>query len=94
MHDDTVSVDDASAVAFGVLLKATHSTVALANPPAAAAAMPYADLVTLGGGATSSSSPSCATTATARCRTDRHGEAIEQAAQLASWEDEGGTASG
>ena len=94
MHDDTVRIDDASAVAFGVIPKATHGTVALENPPAAAVSMPYAGLATLGGGATSSSSPSCATTATARCRTDRDGEAIEQAAQLANWEDEGGTASG
>lgn len=90
MHDDTVRVDDA----FGVPLKAARGTDALENPPAAAADMPYADLVTLGGSAASSSSPSCAATASARCRTDPYGETIDQEAQLASWEDEGGPASG
>ena len=38
--------------------------------------------------------PVAATAAPAYGRTDRCGEAIEQAAQLASWEDEGGTALG
>ena len=60
MHDDSVRVDDASALAFGVLPEAPRGTVAAA---------------------------------TAYCSTDRYGEAIEQAAQLASWEDEGGMAS-
>lgn len=90
MHDDTVRVENAFAVASGALPQSARGTVPLENPPAA---MPYADLATLGGAAASSSSPTCAATATGRCRTDRYGEAIQQAAQLASWEDEGGTTS-
>jgi len=62
MHDDTVRADDAVAGACGAFPQAACGTVALENPPAAAAARPQ-------------------------------GEAIQQAAQLASWEDEGGTTS-
>jgi len=51
-------------------------------------------LVTLRGGAPSSSSPTPAARATAGYRMDRRGEALQQAAQLANWEDEGGTISG
>lgn len=90
MRDDTVRIEEAFTVVSGALSQAVRGTVALENPPVA---MPYADLVPVGGGAASSSSPTCAATATARCRTERYGEAIQQAAQLASWEDEGGTTS-
>jgi len=38
-------------------------------------------------------SPAHAATATAPCRTNRDGEATQQAARLATWEDEGGTTS-
>lgn len=91
MHDDTVRVKDAFTVVSGALSQAARGTVALENPQVA---MSYADSVTVGGGAaSSSSSPTCAATATAGRRTERYAEAIEQAAQLASWEDEGGTTS-
>jgi hypothetical protein len=86
-------VDDAFAVAPRGLPQAACGAIALENLPADPAAMPHAGLMTLRGGAASSSLPAQAATATARCRADRYGEAIQQAAQLASWEDEGGTTS-
>jgi hypothetical protein len=86
-------VDDAFAMAPRGLPQAACGAVALDNLPADPAAMPHAGLVTLRGDAASSSSPAHAAAATARCRADRYGEAIQQAAQLASWEDEGGTTS-
>src|ERR1700740_1376677 len=89
MHNDTVRVDDGFAVASGVLPRAA----CLERPPAASAARPHAHPGALGSGAASSSSPTCAATATAHCRTDRDAESIEQAAQMASWEDEGGAIS-
>src|SRR5713226_8389791 len=98
MHDDTVttsrrrvtdrvrglrseSVDCAFAGTSGALPKAAYA-VALENPPAAPAAMPHAGLASLRGGA---ASPAHAATATAPCRTDRDGEATQQAARLATW---------
>lgn len=45
----------------------------------------------LGSTAASSSAPTRAEAAAAGCPTDRKGEAIRQAATLATWEDEGGT---
>lgn len=90
MYDDTVRVEDAFTVVSGAPSQTARGTVALENPPLA---MPHADSVTVGGGAGSSFSPTCTATATAPRRTQRHGEAIQQAAQLASWEDEGGTTS-
>jgi hypothetical protein len=60
MHDETVRVGDALAVASRALPQAAR----LESP-----------------------------TAAADCRTDRCGAAIEQAAQLAGWEDEGGSTS-
>lgn len=83
---------DALAVAPRGVPQAASGAVALDNLPADPAAMPHAGLLTLRGGA-SSSSPAHAATATVRCRADRYGEAIQQATQLASWEDEGGTTS-
>ena len=41
--------------------------------------------------AASQSSPTRAEPSAAACPTDRNGEAIRQAARLATWEDEGGT---
>jgi hypothetical protein len=103
MHDDTVttswrrltdklrglrseSVDYAFAGTSRALPQGAYA-VALENLPAAPAAMPHAGLVSLRGGA---ASPANAATATAPCRTDRDGEATQQAARLATWEDEGG----
>jgi len=90
MPDDMATVNDASAVACMALHQA-RGAVAPANRPTA---VPHADSVTLGEGAAASCWPTEPATAPARCRTDRHAEAIQQATQLASWEDEGGTTSG
>src|SRR6059058_2242331 len=65
-------------------------TASRLNRPAAPADMLHAGLVSLRGGA---ASPAHAATATAPCRTDRDGEATQQGARLATWEDEGGTTS-
>ena len=106
MHDDTVTtswrrltdkvkglwsdgVDDAFAGTSRALPQTTCAASRL-NRPAAPAAMPHAGLVSLRGGA---ASPAHAATATAPCRTDRDGEATQQRARLATWEDEGGTTS-
>jgi hypothetical protein len=51
----------------------------------------HADSLGLENDAASSSSPTHAQTAAAGCRADRNGEAMRQAARLATWEDEGGT---
>ena len=51
------------------------------------------DAFTVVSGAPSQAARATAATAAARSRTDHYGEAIQQAAQLASWEDEGGTTS-
>jgi uncharacterized protein YjbJ (UPF0337 family) len=107
MHDDTGTtswrrltdqakglpskrVNAAFAVASRALPQAARGAVALESSPTA---MPHAGLVTLRGRAASSSSTAQVATATARYRTQRSGEAIQQAAQLASWESDGGTPS-
>lgn len=92
MHDD-LRAGDAFAVAPGALPQAAGGAGALANPATAWAVMPHADSVSAGGGAASSSSPTCAAITIAGYRNGRYGEAIQQAAQLANWEDEGGTTS-
>jgi hypothetical protein len=51
----------------------------------------YADSLCLENDAASSSSPTHAETAATDCHADRNGEAMRQAARLATWEDEGGT---
>jgi len=51
----------------------------------------HAESLSLENDAASSSSPTHAETAAADCRADRNGEAMRQAARLATWEDEGGT---
>ena len=106
MHDDMVTtswrrltdkvkglwsdgVDDAFAGTPRALPQATCAASRL-NRPAAPAAIPHAGLVSLRGGA---ASPAHVATATAPCRTDRDGEATQQGARLATWEDEGGTTS-
>jgi hypothetical protein len=97
MHDDTVTTSWRRLTAFAgtssALPQTTCGAVALENLPVAPAAIPHAGLVSLTEGAASSSSPAHAATATAGCRTDRDGEAIQQTARLATWEDEGGTTS-
>jgi len=107
MHDDTVTtswkrltdqakglpskrVNAAFAGAYTAVPQATRGAVTLENSPTA---MPLAGLVTLRGAAASSSSTAHVATATAGYRTQRSGQAIEQAAQLAGWESEGGTSS-
>ncbi len=84
------SVDDAFAGKSRALPKAACGAVALENLPAAAAAMPHAGSVSL---RASAASPAHAVTATAPRRTNCDGEATQQAARLATWEDEGGTTS-
>jgi hypothetical protein len=51
----------------------------------------HAESLSLENDAASSSSPTRAETAAAACRADRNGEAMRQAARLATWEGEGGT---
>jgi hypothetical protein len=87
------SVDDAFAGTSRGLPQAACGAVALENLPAAPAAMPHADSMSVSEGEASLSSPAHAVTAAAGCRTDRDAEAIRQAARLANWEDEGGTTS-
>jgi len=51
----------------------------------------HADSLCLESDAASSSAPTPAETAAADCHADRNGEAMRQAARLATWEDDGGT---
>jgi hypothetical protein len=51
----------------------------------------HADSLCLENEAASLSSPTHAETAATGCHADRNGEAMRQAARLATWEDEGGT---
>jgi hypothetical protein len=97
MHDDSVTttwkrLTDKVKRAWGEGV-ADAAAVALERLPAAPA-IPHADSMSLEEGAGSSSSPAHAATAAAGCRTDRDAEAIQQAAPLATWEDEGGMTSG
>jgi len=87
------SVDDAFEGTSRRLPQAACGTVPVENLPAAPAAMPHAGSMSLSEGEPSLSSAAHAVTAAAACRTDRDGEAIQQAARLATWEDEGGTTS-
>jgi hypothetical protein len=87
----SVSVDDPFAATPWARPQTTRGAVAVENLPAAPPAVPHPGSVSLGEGA--ASSPAHAATATAFGHTDRAGEAIRQAARLATWEDEGGTTS-
>lgn len=51
----------------------------------------HADPSGLESGAASSSSPTHAEPAPGDCPTDRNGETVREAPELATWEDEGGT---
>lgn len=79
MHGDTVSMGEAARAAAGL--------------ESASVATSHAVLETLAAGAASAFSSTGARTETGNRRCDRYGEASQQAAQLASWEDEGGTTS-
>lgn len=91
MHDDTVTTSWRRLTDKVKGLRSDGVDDAFAGTSRAAPAdMLHAGLVSLRGGA---ASPAHAATATAPCRTDRDGEATQQGARLATWEDEGGTTS-
>lgn len=75
------SVDDPFAATPWALPRRTRGAVAVENLPAAPAVVPHPDLVSLTEGAAYSLPPA------------RDGEAVQRTAQLAAWEDEGGTTS-
>jgi hypothetical protein len=93
MPDDTVTTswkrltDKVKETSTAALRPTTTSTVALEK---LAVATSHADSMK---GAAPSSPPAHAETAVAGGHADRDGEAIRQAAPLATWEDEGGTTS-
>jgi hypothetical protein len=88
----SASVDDPFA-ATPWALPDRHGAVAVETLPVAPAVVPHSRLVILREGAVSDSGPAHAANAIAGCRTDRDGEASQQAAPLAAWEDEGGMTS-
>jgi len=89
----SASVDDPFAATPWARPQTPRGAVAVENLPGPPSPVPSPGLASLTEGAASSSWPAHTATATAGCRTDRDGEAIRQAARLATWEDEGGTTS-
>jgi hypothetical protein len=85
------SVGDTFAETYMVAPRQTTcGAVAPEELPAAPTAIPHADSMSLKEGAAPWFSAARTGSAAAGCRTDRDGEAIREAARLATWEDEGG----